>query len=130
MRAARYVTWMLIALLVLVTPGGSTCLPLPSGRHVHIAWSDHAGHNTPGPVIFTHDKRQPAFHHLPGRAYTAAMRGTWATTILPADNDTPPLVAALNWQPPTAALLWLAWSPLTESIQPGPGPLLPPPRPA
>ena len=136
MRASQYLALLLIGLLVLLTPGGSACLPLPNGRHLHVAWNDMHGHDLPSPQVFTHATGEAITHHEHGTptahrtvAATSMALGPGSPISLPVAGEiVPPLPAHTFLAVPLVTVLWAIWQIMQDQPQRTPSPYLRPPR--
>lgn len=123
MLSARWLSLSLIVTLVLLTPGGSTCLPLPDGRHVHIGWTDREGHDSPVLIVFQHTSREPVKGSLTSTAFSPGS----ATTAGNVDS-LPTMAVVLIWAVPHPTVLWAMDSIWVMRRQPQPTLPLRPPR--
>lgn len=124
MQLRHWLSLGLIATLVLLTPGNSTCLPLPNGRHVHVGWTDREGHESPGLLVFQHAARE----RVKGTAASAAFT-PGSTTALTGTETPPPLVAIWGWALPLPTVVWVMNTRWVFHRQPNLTPPLRPPRP-
>lgn len=142
MRASHLLSLLLIGLLLILTPGGSTCLPLPGGRHVHISWNDLQGHDLPSPQVFVHATGESLADHTHTHSTHTHNESAVASTVSAStalgpgsplstpvtDNSVTPLLNFVLLATPLATVLWVVWRIMQDQPQRTPPLFLRPPR--